>query len=64
MIHEGDKSPESLLASLNLPIITEDQNRVLTANVSMEELQKAISRLKPNKSEGSDGFTVEWYDEL
>lgn len=61
MASKGDKSPESLLASLNLPTIAEDQNKVLLANVTIEELQKAISRLKPNKSPGSDGFTAEWY---
>lgn len=61
MASKGDKSPESLLASLNLPIITEDQNKVLVADVTVGELQKAISRLKPNKSPGSDGFTAEWY---
>lgn len=38
-----------------------DQNRVLMANVSMGGLQKAISRLNPNKSPGSDAFTAEWY---
>ena len=32
MASKGDKSPESLLASLNLPTITEDQNKVLVAN--------------------------------
>lgn len=61
MVSKGNKTPESLLASLNLPTITEDQNKVLLANVTIEELQQAISRLKPNKSPGSDGFTAEWY---
>lgn len=56
-----DKSPEYLLASLNIPTITEDQNRVLMANVSVGKLQKAISRLKANKSPGPDGLTAEWY---
>lgn len=39
---------------------TENQNKVL-ADVTIGELQKANSRLKPNKTPGSDGFTVEWY---
>lgn len=56
-----NKSPESLLAALNLPTITENQNKALLANVTIGELQKAISRLKPIKSPGSDGFTAEWY---
>ena len=30
----------------------------------MEELQFAISRLKANKSPGTDGFTSEWYKVL
>lgn len=61
MASKGDKSPEYLLASLNLPTITEDQNKALLTNVTIGELQKAISRLKPNKSPGSDGFPAEWY---
>lgn len=39
MACKGDTSPESLLASLNLPTITEDRNKALLANVTIGELQ-------------------------
>lgn len=56
-----DDSLESLLLSLHFPTLTEDQNKTLMAEVTIGELQKAISRLKLNKTPGSDGFTGEWY---
>lgn len=39
MASKGDESPESLLASLNLPTISEDQNKVLLANVTIQGVQ-------------------------
>ena len=33
----------------------------MTADITESELNAAISRLKPNKSPGSDGFPAEWY---
>ena len=38
-----------------------DQNKALTAEITAKELNEAITRLKANKSPGSDGFTAEWY---
>lgn len=61
LVHNGDKTPDPLLASLDLPTISDDQNKILMADVTVGELQKAISRLKPNKSPGTDGFMAEWY---
>lgn len=52
-----DDSPESLFLSLHLPTLTEDQNKTLMVEVTIGELQKAISRLKLNKTPSSDGFT-------
>lgn len=56
MDRKGDNSLESLLLSLHLPATTEDQNKMLLAHITPGELQEAISKLKPNKTPGSDGF--------
>lgn len=37
---------EQFLTSLNLPTLSEDKNRKLTAEITKEELNSAISRLK------------------
>lgn len=52
---------EQFLSSLNLPTLSEDENRKLKAEITKEELNSAISRLKTNKSPGPDGFSSEWY---
>ena len=52
------------LKTLDLPTITEEQNERLISEITTEELQAAISRLKANKSPGTDGFTSEWYKVL
>lgn len=52
---------KSFLESLNLPTITQEQNKVLAVDSTEIEVKAAISRLKPHKNPGSDGFTAEWY---
>lgn len=37
------------------------QSNSLTADITEEEIQDAIGRLKANKSSGIDGFPTEWY---
>lgn len=37
------------------------QSNSLTADITKEEIQDAIGRLKANKSSGIDGCPTEWY---
>lgn len=60
----NDLQIDSFLASLNLPSVTHEQNQKLIADIDMEELNKAISRLEANKAPGTDGFTAEWYKSM
>ena len=55
---------DSFLNSLDLPTLDEEQNEIMTTDITEEELKTAISRLKLSKSPGSDGYTAEWYKEF
>lgn len=50
-----------ILSYLKLPLTSDTMNAKLSGDVTEEELIKAISRLKTNKSPGPDGFASEWY---
>uniref|UniRef100_A0A8C6U322 Endonuclease/exonuclease/phosphatase domain-containing protein n=1 Tax=Neogobius melanostomus TaxID=47308 RepID=A0A8C6U322_9GOBI len=61
---ENEATPEQMrdyLQKLNLPQVTDAQNRSLTQPISTEEISKTIQNLKTDKSPGSDGFTSEFY---
>jgi hypothetical protein len=45
----------------DIPQLSADENRALTANFSMEEVHDAIFQMKHNKSPGPDGFPAEFY---
>ena len=57
---DNEDEMRSFLESPNLPIITQEQNNALIVDITEIEVNTAISRLKPHKSPGSDGFTAEW----
>ena len=61
MTEDKEDEINSFLKTLNLPVMTKEQNDKLGAEITTLEIQNAIKRLKNNKSPGSDGFTSEWY---
>ena len=56
-----EQDMENFLDRLDLPSIGEEQNTLLTADITEEEMERAISRLKNNTSLGSDGLPSVFY---
>uniref|UniRef100_A0AAY3ZXU7 Reverse transcriptase domain-containing protein n=1 Tax=Denticeps clupeoides TaxID=299321 RepID=A0AAY3ZXU7_9TELE len=52
---------DHFLDPLELPVLDEEQNKIMIEDITEKELKMAISKLK---SPGSDGYTTEWYKEL
>lgn len=55
---------ESLLNMLQLPTVDNKENKALITQITEEEINYVIGRLKGNKAPGADGFTAEWYKKL
>lgn len=57
----NDLQIDAFLASIDLPKVSEEQNRFLLAEITLEELKVAVTRLKTGKSPGANGYNAEWY---
>jgi hypothetical protein len=61
----GSPEPSSVVLDedriVDIPQLSADENRVLIANFSMEEVYNAIFQMEHNKSPGPDGFPAEFY---
>ena len=44
-----------------MPSIDTEENKQVTADITIAEVDKAISKLKTNKATGGDGLPAEWY---
>jgi hypothetical protein len=45
----------------DIPQVTFEENALLTAEYSEEEVRKAVFQMEHNKAPGSDGFPAEFY---
>lgn len=52
---------DCFLDALELPILTDEKNKTLIAEITAYEVKGAITKLKSNKSPGPDGFIGEWF---
>lgn len=61
MPEDRSKETDRFLDKLELPTLTDEQNKLPIADITENEVKRAITKLKSNKSPGPDGFTGEWY---
>lgn len=52
------------LEGLDLPAIGAEQKKLLTSEITLKEVEDAISRVKSGKSPGPDGFGASYYKTL
>jgi hypothetical protein len=45
----------------DIPHISNEENNILTADYSVEEVHEAIAQMEHNKAPGPDGFPAEFY---
>jgi hypothetical protein len=57
---EGNFSLDETLTD-DIPQVSSEENDLLTAEYSEEEVRKAIFQMKHNKAPGPDGFPAEFY---
>lgn len=57
----GEEHLTEILYNLDLPTIGAKQNVILTSEMTVEEIKKAISRAKSGKSPGADGMGASFY---
>ena len=57
----GEEHLMDFLDNLDLPAIGVKQNEMLISEITVDEIQKAISRAKSGKSPGTDGFGASFY---
>lgn len=58
---DNDAEIDAFLISLNLPTVTDAHNNTLGAEVTIEEINQVIAKLRGGSSPGLDGLTTEWY---
>ncbi len=58
-----DRSEETdcFLDKWELPSLTVEQNQLLITDITENDVKRAITKFKSNKSPGPDGFTGKWY---
>lgn len=52
---------ETLLSSLDIPMLSEADSTDLEAEITEKEIEIAIRSFPPHKSPGPDGLCIEWY---
>ncbi len=60
-IEATEEETDCFLDKLELPSLTVEQNQLLITDITENDVKRAITKFKSNKSPGPDGFTGKWY---